>query len=307
MIARRETATAMPTALDRPARLDLADYFERGSLLKTLRKRHPYDFVDTYHLLGQLYGYDKYYVNLGYWKDGAETVEAGYELVRFLADKLGLEDGAALIDAGAGMGQAAVDLARERRLRRVTGININQRQVRFAVDLSREHGLDEVVEHICGDATEVVQQLEPGAYDAAMAVECIGHFPAPERFLDGLARALAPRGRLVFCLNIADQKPSFLQRRMMKIAYGFVPDSEATWRDRIEATGFQVTDHDDLTDVVLGPAMERSIERLGSTSPSQLGISRLRRWAMGRGCRSVLRAARAGRMSYRYFVIEKRT
>ena len=285
--------------------LDLAQYFERGSLLKTLRKRHPYDFVETYELLRQLYGYQKFYVNLGYWKDGQDTAEAGYELVRFLADKLGLGNGAALIDAGAGMGQAAVDLARDYQLRKVTGININERQVRFANDLRDRAQLSNVIDHICGDASEVPHQLPTHTYDSAIAVECIGHFPSAEKFLGGVSSALVERGRLVFCLNIANEAPSFFERTMMKLTYGFVPQGVQVWTDRLAAANFRVVDEGDMTARVLEPAMTRTIAELGRSSPATDKLSGLRKWFMRRGCRSVLRSATSGKMSYRYIVAEK--
>ncbi len=287
------------------AKLDLAKYFETGSLIKTLRKRHPYDFVETYELLRHLYGYDKFYVNLGYWKDGLDTVEAGYELVRLLADELGLAAGATLLDAGAGMGQAAVDLAVAYDLRKVTGININPRQVRFACALRDAHGLAGVVEHICGDAAEVSHTLAPGTYDAALAVECIGHFPSAAHFLAGARAALVDGGRLAFCLNIANVRPSLWQRVMMKTAYGFVPDSAAVWSERIAAASFRVVAHRDITDQVLVPAMTRSLRELDASSPATARLSRTRKSFMRRGCQSLLDAARSERMSYQYFVIEK--
>ncbi len=285
--------------------MDLADYFEKGSLLKTLRKRHPYDFVETYELLRHLYGYDKYYVNLGYWKDGLDTREAGYELVRFLANKLELGDGASLLDAGAGMGQAAVDLGRDYNLRQVTGININQRQVRFANDLRDAAAVDTSIEHICGDASEVPARLDAGSYDYAMAVECIGHFSSAEQFLNGLSSALVDRGRLVFCLNIANERPSMFQRMMMKISYGFVPQSEKVWTDRVAAAQFNVVDRGDITTSVLEPAMERSLSALREPSPATNRLSRFRKWCIRKGCEAVLSAANRKKMSYQYFVIEK--
>lgn len=285
--------------------LELADYFEKGSLLKTLRKRHPYDFVETYELLRHLYGYDKFYVNLGFWKHGLDTREAGYELVRFLAERLDLRRGAALLDAGAGMGQAAVDLTRDYELGRVTGININQRQVRFANDLREAYGLADVVEHVCGDASDVTATLEPGSYDAAMAVECIGHFSSAEGFLAGLHSALGERGRFVFCLNIANEPLSVFQRTMMKLSYGFVPRSEQLWTDRLAAAEFRVVDAGDITATVVEPAMERSLAALERSNPVTDRLSRLRKSLMRKGCRSLLEAATSGRMSYRYFVVEK--
>lgn len=285
--------------------MDLADYFERGSLLKTLRKRHPYDFVETYELLRHLYGYDKFYVNLGYWKDGLQTTEAGYELVRFLAGRMDLGTGSSLIDAGAGMGQAAVDLAKDYELRHITGININERQVRFANDLRDEASLGNTINHICGDASEVPHTLDKEAYDFAMAVECIGHFPSAERFLAGVSDALVPRGRMVFCLNIAKEKPSFFERLMMKISYGFIPQPAGVWTDRIAAAKFKVVDHGDITSTVLEPAMERSLAQLKEPSPATARVSGFRKWCIRKGCHSVLRAASGGRMAYQYFVIEK--
>jgi cyclopropane fatty-acyl-phospholipid synthase-like methyltransferase len=285
--------------------MHLSDYFERGSLWKTVLKRHPYDFVETYALLRQLAGYERYYVNLGYWRDGPTTTEAGWELVRLLAEKMELCPGASLLDAGSGLGQAAVDLAEAYELSRVLGLNINPRQVRFANDLAAERGLTDVITHRLGDACALVHELEAASWDFAMAVECIGHFAEPARFLDGVTRALAPGGRLAFCLNIADVPPAPLRRATMQLSYGFVPASAAAWRDRVEAAGLSVVDEGDLTEAVLQTSMQRALDELNRLDPAAFDLTPLRRWITRRAFAGTLRMTREARLAYRYFVVEK--
>ena len=104
---------------------------------------------------------------------------------------------------------------------------------------------------------------------------------------------------------VANQPPSFFERMMMKLSYGFVPQSPQTWLDRIDTANFRVVDQGDITETVLQPAMQRSITELGQSSPATDKLSRFRKWAMTKGCRSVLRSATTGKMSYQYYVVEK--
>ena len=64
----------------------LEAFFVPSSLVGFLVRRHPYDFVETYVTLRRVYGYQAYYVNLGYWPEGAETVEPGRQLTLRVAE-----------------------------------------------------------------------------------------------------------------------------------------------------------------------------------------------------------------------------
>ena len=120
--------------------LNFDDYFIPASLLGYAKRRHPYDFVETYQALKHIYGYQLNYVNLGFWQDDSRTVEPGRLLAYHLGEALDLQEGDSLVDAGSGLGQASVDLANKYKLRQVLGINPNQRQLAFANQLAKIMG-----------------------------------------------------------------------------------------------------------------------------------------------------------------------
>lgn len=222
----------------------LSEHFVPGSLVGLLRRGHPYDFVETYEVLREVYGYRGAYVNLGLW--GAQE-EPGRALVFRVADALRLAEGDRLLEVGSGLGQGAVDLVARHGLAEVVGVNPNARQRGFANALAAAEGAP--VEHRDGDACA----LDVGGdFAGVLAVECAGHFADPEAFLRGAFGALRRGGRIALCSNVARGRAGWMGRLVMQATYGFVPVSGEVWAARLRAAGFAEIERVDLTSQVLG-------------------------------------------------------
>jgi SAM-dependent methyltransferase len=243
---------------------DPTAFFVRATPVSLLQRRQPYDFVETYEVLTRLFGYRLPYVNLGYWLDGAATVEPGRELVREMARLLRLVPGATLLDVGSGLGQAAVDFCLEHGALRVQGINVNARQVAYANALARARGLEGRVSHIVGDASSDLGALGARSCDAVTAIECAGHFRDPLGFLSSARRLLRAGGRLALCLNVASGPLSLSQQLLYSLAFDCVPASLETWTDRLRATGYRDIQTFDWTSPVSRASIGFALGRLAS-------------------------------------------
>jgi SAM-dependent methyltransferase len=276
----------------------LADHFERRGILGVLRDGHPYDALETYELIEALYGYRTRYVNYGLWAEGPATEEPGRRLAFLAADALSLAAGERLLDAGAGLGQAAVDLARRHGLARVLGVNLNARQASFANALARAAGLEGTVRHEVADAARALAALEPGSFDALLALECAGHFKDPDGFLERARAVLGPGGRIALTLNVARRAPTRIERALFRAAYGFVPAPGEEWGARLARAGFHAIERRDLTRESIGAVVATCLARLARPTSELARIPRLSRAWTGFLLRAAGRAIERGALGY---------
>jgi len=258
-------AAEVTDSIDRRAHCEsllLDQYFVKATLKHFSKKRHPYDFRETYQILKELFGYNSCYVNFGYWSHGAQTIEPGRVLAIELATLLQLKPGDRLIDAGSGLGQAAIDLCQKYDLARVVGININPRQVGFANAITRWRHLDSCVKHFHGDACEAIGQLSGKGFKHIIAIECINHFSDPKEFLTNAYAVAGPGGSIALSLNIVPTKLGLLQKSLLNIAFGFSPVSIDQWIDRFEKAEFIDVKVKDVTSKVLTPSLSFALSRL---------------------------------------------
>jgi SAM-dependent methyltransferase len=287
----------------RALRPPLADHFVKASLLGWLRRRHPYDFIETYHILERVYGYQRAYVNLGLWDDGEHSVEAGQKLAFVVLDSLRLSKGDYLVDAGSGLGQGAVDAIERYDLGRVHAINTNTRQLAYAGELAVRAGVDDRIVHAPADACATIEGLGDGTVAGVSAIECIGHFGDPLRFFRGAYDVLRPGGRLAFCLNVAARPFGWWPRRMARWSYGFVPEAIEAWTGRLETARLEAVEVTDLTERVLAPMTRVVGARLQSGNHRDLSwmIRRMMRWQL----RTVANAVAEGSLRYLLVVAER--
>ncbi len=116
----------------------------------------------------------------------------------FVSEALGIEPGTRVLDLACGHGRIALELAR--RGFRVTGLDLSPRSLRIARDAAEREGLD--VEWVHADMREIPAGAE---FDAIYNVfTSFGYFTEEEenqRVLQGVARALRPRGSFLIDIN----------------------------------------------------------------------------------------------------------
>lgn len=240
----------------------LEDVFSGATLGRFIRQRQPYDFKETYQILYELFGYKTHYVNLGYWGAGPKTCEPGRQLTMALAEMIALAPGQSIIEVGSGLGQAAIDLCRIYNLSNYVGLNINARQVAFANALAQSEGFNNRISHVVGDACNDLPRLKSPTCTAILAIECVGHFRNPDKFLSSAYNLLPGGGRLAFSLNVAKARLSPLQRQLYYVALGFTPVSLETWTNRLRSAGFKNIILVDWTNAVLIPGLSFALMKI---------------------------------------------
>jgi len=277
--------------------------FIRASLSKLLHSRHPYDFIETYESLQQVFNYQTHYVNLGFWEEGCTTQEAGRSLLEEVAKQLDLQPGNHLLDVGSGLGQAAVDLCRDYKLGSITGLNINPRQTKFANMLASREGLAGKVNHFVGDACRDLSRFNQQGITRIIALECANHFSLLERFLDMAHDLLGAGGRIALSINTAGKDLTLKQRWLMQAGFGFVPVSIQKWRQLLDDSGFVKISTKDVTLYVLNRGLQYGLDRLQQTD--KLGHwSTLQRFYLRLQLKTALMSVKCG--SLKYFIVSAR-
>jgi tocopherol O-methyltransferase len=143
------------------------------------------------------------HVHHGLWRRGDETPgEAVTALVEAVVERAGIEAGDRVLDVGSGYGATARHLAREREAR-VVALTLSAEQHRIALSHPRHPGDPTYLQ---GDWLEV--EVEPGGFDAVIAVESSTHLPDLREGLRRGFRALRPGGRFVACVWLHRPDPA---------------------------------------------------------------------------------------------------
>lgn len=281
------------------------DHFRLGSLYRLWRTGHPYDFSQTYELMTRAFGYGAHYVNFGYWPQGVGTPEAGREMTWLMGEALGMPEGGRLLEGGSGLGQTSVDLVERYKLSHSVGMNPCTTQVGFANALAKHRGLGEIINHRICDATEEVYTLDAGTYDGAIAVECIGIFPDPRKFLAGAHRALRSGGRVCFTVVTTPKPAGWFQHNIGSLFFGTRACPPRWWIEALEGAGFVNVREQDITQEVFPPMIEVVRRNLRE----QPDLRRKAGPAAGLAIKALIdnadRAVQNGTMAYEMFVAEK--
>lgn len=181
--ARAESATAPATS--RPS-VGKRDEHERR-VVQTYESEARRDFNPT----------DKtQYLNIGYWKDGARSLDEAAEAMAALVGGLGQFDAAdVILDAGCGYGDAALFWARRFNPERIVGIDINRAEVARARERAAALKLDGRVEFRVVSAVET--RLPAASFSKVASIEASHHFVTREDFFKEAYRLLKGGGRLV--------------------------------------------------------------------------------------------------------------
>lgn len=159
---------------------------------------------------------------------------------------LGLTADSRVLEIGSGLGGPSRRLAAETGCR-VTALELQPDLHECAKDLTRRCGLDDRVEHVCGDALEIA--LEGAPFDAVVSWLTFLHIPDRDRLLARCRQWLKPDGALFIEDFHARRTFDESERRMLAedVYCRDLPDADG-YRDQLRTAGFESVALDDLTD-----------------------------------------------------------
>lgn len=141
------------------------------------------------------------HVHWGYWDDPNDfSVDSGNfnQAARNVSEKIlekaGIKDNQKILDVGCGYGGTIRMLNEAFSNCELVGINIDQKQIRRAEDITKEKNNNKI-SFIEADALNL--PFDDGSVDAVLAVESIFHFDSREKFLKECSRVLRKGGRVV--------------------------------------------------------------------------------------------------------------
>lgn len=142
------------------------------------------------------------------------------------------------LEIGSGIGGPARYIAAYSDVK-VTALELQPDQHEVAASLTRRCGLDDRIEHLCGDFLEF--EREPGSFDAIVSWLALYHIPERERLLQKCRRLLAPGG----CFYTEDLTARGdiggpLARQLERDLYAITLRRIDQYRQDIESAGFAV-------------------------------------------------------------------
>jgi SAM-dependent methyltransferase len=139
----------------------------------------------------------------GYYEEPDEAdddpdafVQAAEALTELIRTSAGIADGSRVLDVGCGFGGTLDHIAERNPGTRLTGLNIDERQLRVARRLleTEARAADPATPLVLADGCAL--PVADGSLDHVTAVECIFHFPSRKTFMKEAARVLRPGGTL---------------------------------------------------------------------------------------------------------------
>jgi len=135
------------------------------------------------------------YLNIGYWRDGARTLdEAAEAMVRLVAKQASLTPTDTILDVGCGFGDGALFWMHEFQPKKIVGIDINSSEIEVGRTRVSALGFENRIELQTGSAVNL--QFSENTFDKVAAVESAHHFKTREKFFHESFRVLKPGGML---------------------------------------------------------------------------------------------------------------
>jgi len=172
-----------------------------------------------------------------------------------------------VIDAGCGVGGAAIDLSHSVGCH-VVGLTVSERQVAIARGRAARAGLAGRVRFAAADCS-VTLPFTDRSVDVIVSIEAACHFPDRHRFARECARVLKSGGRLAlsdWLVNEGSEEPDRPHAVQRLCDAWLLPglETRATWSAMLDLAGFTVLDSLDFADDVLPNVvlLERSRQEL---------------------------------------------
>jgi SAM-dependent methyltransferase len=163
------------------------------------------------------------HVHWGYWSDPTSadgSIEdyqrAAEALTQLILTTAGVSDGMRVLDVGCGFGGTIASLDERFRRMDLTGLNLDERQLRRARRLVHASEGNRI-RFVHGDACRL--PFADGSFDVVLAVECLFHFPSRHSFFAEARRVLRPGGRLAlsdFLVPDQDSLPARIERALAR-------------------------------------------------------------------------------------------
>ena len=199
------------------------------------------------------------YMNFGYWENGCDSLdEASEALAAVLADAADFEPDNTILDVGFGYGDQDFAWLRDRKPRKIVGLNITPKQVNYAKRRATEQGDTDQLDFRIGSATAV--PFGPNAFDRVVALECAFHFGPRSAFFQEAYRVLRPGGVLA-TIDLLPRTGDVPMSSLRSTTLDWIPLSvpEVNWHDgksyeaNLAATGFTDIRLTSIRDQVLEP------------------------------------------------------
>ena len=168
------------------------------------------------------------YLNYGYTVTGTETYEERQQqlcLEVFRAADIHADH--VIVDVGFGSGEQDFLLLNTCRFDRLMGLNISDRQVRYANERAARENVSDKLSFRLGEA-ELLPGVEAASVDRLLAIECAFYFDRP-RFYRRAAEVLKPGGLLVLADIALDDRIAWLTRREDLKRVGTRSANRAEW------------------------------------------------------------------------------
>ncbi|MDQ0777558.1 cyclopropane fatty-acyl-phospholipid synthase-like methyltransferase [Streptomyces aurantiacus] len=201
-------------------------------------------------------------LHFGYWDDDSDDTSlaaATDRMTDLFIESLEIAPGRRVLDIGCGTGRPALRLARARGAE-VVGISISGRETQRANERGLSEGLERQVRFERADAMAL--PYGSASFDAAWALESMGHMSDRAQTLRETARVLRPGGRLVIADGYryedrADAAGLALMDRLCAAFRMAPPPTLDGHADLLAAAGFTLVACRDLS-----PHARRSMTRL---------------------------------------------
>lgn len=183
------------------------------------------------------------YLNLGYWEDGTDTLDAAAECLAIrVAETANIGPRDVVLDVGCGFAEHDMLWARRYTPQNLIGVNISFEQLVMAAQL-HPHRKRVNVGLLVADAVRL--PFADASFDAVLGVESAFHFRTRKAFFAEALRVLKPGGRLALAdlcgvehrLAAKDRLAEFAGRSFWQIPKeNLVPSAE--YATQLQATGF---------------------------------------------------------------------
>lgn len=132
-------------------------------------------------------------IHFGYWDETTHShADSLVVMNRVMAERVGLREGESVLDAGCGVGGAAIWLAENYRAR-VQGVTLVPSQVERAKRYAREGGVEHLAEFSVQDYRRT--NFPDSSFDVVWSQESVCHLPVKDEFISEAFRLLKPGGR----------------------------------------------------------------------------------------------------------------